>query len=119
MTLFESIRGEDRAPGGGLRSVIRWLRHRLPTGLYARALLIIILPMLILQTVLAFVFMERHWQMVTQRLSGAVTRDIAAIISLIDAYPGPENFQNIVRIARDNLDITVPTGICNTRAASA
>ncbi len=107
MTLFESIRGEDRAPGGGVRSVIRWLRRRVPTGLYARALLIIILPMLILQTVLAFVFMERHWQMVTQRLSGAVTRDIAAIISLIDTYPGPENFQNIVRIARDNLDMTI------------
>ncbi|WP_113425022.1 ATP-binding protein [Rhizobium cremeum] len=107
MTLFDSIRGEDRAPGGGLRGVVRWLRRRVPTGLYARALLIIILPMLILQTVLAFVFMERHWQMVTQRLSGAVTRDIAAIISLIDAYPGPENLQNVVRIARDNLDMTI------------
>ncbi|MCJ7993493.1 HAMP domain-containing protein [Rhizobium cremeum] len=107
MTLFDSIRGEDRAPGGGLRGLVRWLRRRVPTGLYARALLIIILPMLILQTVLAFVFMERHWQMVTQRLSGAVTRDIAAIISLIDAYPGPENLQNVVRIARDNLDMTI------------
>ena len=55
MTLFESIRGEDRAPGGGVRSVIRWLRRRVPTGLYARALLIIILPMLIL-----FLFAQKH-----------------------------------------------------------
>ncbi len=32
-----------------------------PKGLYARALLIIIAPMVILQSVIAFVFMERHW----------------------------------------------------------
>ena len=40
--------------------------------------------MLILQTVLAAVFMERHWQMVTERMSSAVTRDIAAIIGEAD-----------------------------------
>ncbi len=41
----------------------------MPKGLYARALLIIIVPMVILQSVVAFVFMERHWNLVTQRLS--------------------------------------------------
>ena len=48
----------------------------MPKGLYARALLIIIAPMVILQSVVAFVFMERHWNTVTQRLSaggGAAT----------------------------------------------
>ena len=37
----------------------RWLNSVMPKGLYARALLIIILPMVILQSVVAFVFMER------------------------------------------------------------
>ena len=55
----------------------------MPTGLYARALLIMIVPMVILQTVVAFVFMERHWNTVTRRLSASVVRDIA---SLIDVY---------------------------------
>jgi two-component system osmolarity sensor histidine kinase EnvZ len=107
MTLFDSIRRDnDRSPGG-LKGLSRWLRHHLPTGLYARSLLIIILPILILQTVLAAVFMERHWQMVTERMSNAVTRDIAAIIALIEAYPGEEDFGNVVRIARDKLNMTV------------
>ena len=44
----------------------------MPTGLYARALLIIIAPMVILQSVVAFVFMERHWNLVTQKLSAGV-----------------------------------------------
>src|SRR5256885_6976991 len=52
----------------------------MPTGLYGRALLIIIVPMVILQSVVAFVFMERHWNTVTRRLSAAVTQDIAALI---------------------------------------
>ena len=45
------------------------LRSVMPKGLYARALLIIIVPMVVLQSVVAFVFMERHWNTVTQRLS--------------------------------------------------
>ena len=58
------------------------VKSMLPKGLYARALLIIITPMVILQSVVAFVFMERHWNTVTRRLSAAVTQDIAALIDL-------------------------------------
>ena len=105
MAILESIRREyERTPATGLRWVGRWLRRRLPTGLYARSLLIIILPMLILQTVLGFVFMERHWQMVTERLSAAVARDIAGIIDVIQTYPGDPDAANIVRIARERLE---------------
>ena len=43
----------------------------MPKGLYARALIIIIAPMVVLQSVVAFVFMERHWNTVTRRLSAA------------------------------------------------
>ncbi|UJW74275.1 ATP-binding protein [Rhizobium sp. SL42] len=108
MTLFEQIRrDQDRSPATGLRYLARWLRHRLPTGLYARSLLIIILPMLILQTVVAFVFMERHWQLVTERLSSAVTRDISAVIALIEAYPSPQDYGQMVQIAKDRLNLTI------------
>ncbi len=108
MVLFDSIRrDQDRPPASGLKWFSRWLRRQLPTGLYARSLLIIILPMLILQTVVAFVFMERHWQMVTERLSEGVTRDISAIIDLIEHYPSEADYQNIVRIARERLAMTI------------
>jgi two-component system osmolarity sensor histidine kinase EnvZ len=49
-----------------------WFKAWLPKGLYARALLIIIAPMVILQSVVAFVFMERHWNLVTW--SGSIRR---------------------------------------------
>jgi hypothetical protein len=36
-------------------------------GSLRAALLIVIVPMVILQCVLTYVFMERHWQLVTKR----------------------------------------------------
>ena len=86
--------------------VMRWLRRQLPMGLYARSLLIVIIPMVLLQSVVAFVFMERHWQLVTQRLSAAVTGDIAAVIDLIDEMP-ESDYATIVRIAREKLDLNI------------
>ncbi|MEQ8448472.1 MAG: ATP-binding protein [Nitratireductor sp.] len=79
----------------------------MPKRLYARSLIIVIAPMILLQSVVAFVFMERHWQTVTQRLSTAVTRDIAAIIDLIETYPDERGKQNAVRIAQERLSLRV------------
>lgn len=84
-----------------------WLGAAMPKGLYARALIIIIAPIVILQSVVAFVFMERHWQTVTRRLSAATVRDIAAIVDLIETYPGEANAVQIVRIAQDRLGLII------------
>ena len=46
-----------------------WLKAILPKGLYARALLIIILPMVVLQSVVAFMFVGRQWSVVNYYLS--------------------------------------------------
>ncbi|PWV97614.1 two-component system osmolarity sensor histidine kinase EnvZ [Hoeflea marina] len=108
MTSIESIRREyERYPPSGLRRFTRWFTKRIPTRLYARALLIIIIPMVLLQSVVAFVFMERHWQTVTQRLSMAVTRDIAAIIDIINTYPQDQNYDQLIRIARERLELNI------------
>ncbi len=81
--------------------------RRMPKRLYARSLIIVIAPMILLQSVVAFVFMERHWQTVTQRLSMAVTRDIAAIIDMIETYPGEDGHQEVLRIAQERLGLKV------------
>ncbi len=79
----------------------------LPKGLYARSILIVVMPILILQAVVAYVFMERHWQMVTRRLSSAVVRDVAAIIETIETYPQDERFSEITRIAAETYGLTI------------
>ena len=55
---------------------------RMPKGLYARALIIIIAPMVLLQSVLTFVFLERHWQTVTRRLSTVTVQNINMLMDL-------------------------------------
>ena len=59
----------------------------MPKGLYARALIIIIAPMVLLQSVLTFVFLERHWQTVTRRLSTVTVQNIAMLIDLYQSNP--------------------------------
>jgi two-component system osmolarity sensor histidine kinase EnvZ len=85
----------------------RALADRLPKGLYARALIIIIAPMVILQSVVAFVFMERHWNTVTRRLSEATTRDIAVLISLYKDYPHNDNYEKLITMAQKDLHLSV------------
>ena len=90
-----------------------WLRFNrlvksvLPKGLYARSLLIIIAPMVILQSVVAFVFMERHWNHVTQNLSAAVVRDIAALIEVSKTQAHDPEQTLVKRIAQEKLGLVV------------
>ncbi len=75
------------------------IRAKMPKGLYARALIIIIAPMVLLQSVLTFVFLERHWETVTKRLSTATVQNLAMLIKLHDAYPSPSDTDTIVKLA--------------------
>ena len=109
-----SVRGTPGAAARGWRWLVRGSRRLtrgfsryLPKRLYARSLIIVIAPMILLQSVIAFVFMERHWQTVTERLSTAVTRDIAAIIDMIETYPVGDNYTDVIRIAQERLHLKI------------
>lgn len=80
-------------------AVARFLRRRMPRRLFPRSLLIIILPMLVLQSVVAAVFMDRHWENMTRRLSQATASEIATIVELIERFPDRKD--EIVEIARE------------------
>jgi two-component system osmolarity sensor histidine kinase EnvZ len=83
------------------------LGQRMPKGLYARALIIIIAPMVLLQSVLTFVFLERHWETVTRRLSTATVQDIAMLIDVYRSYPQDADADTLARLADDNLGLRV------------
>jgi two-component system osmolarity sensor histidine kinase EnvZ len=91
----------------GWRRLARWLNSVMPKGLYARALLIIIAPMVILQSVIAFVFVERQLNEVTERLSAGVVHDIAALIDVYSGYPQDADQAEIRRIAQDRLGLVI------------
>ena len=82
-----------------------WTRERVPKGLYVRALIIIIAPMVLLQSVITFVFLERHWETVTRRLSIATVQNIAMLIDIYKAYP--RGNATLVKLANDDLGLGV------------
>jgi two-component system osmolarity sensor histidine kinase EnvZ len=51
--------------------------------------------------------MERHWNVVTQRLSGSVVQDIAALIDIYRGYPQDADQAQIRRIAQERLGLVV------------
>src|SRR5262249_11838398 len=104
LTLIRSAAGRVSAANGKLGNAFKgWM----PTGLYARALLIMIVPMVVLQTVVAGVFMERHYNLVTRRLSAAVVADIAGLIDVYKTYPQDKDRTQIRRIAQQRLNLVV------------
>ncbi len=71
----------------------------LPKSLLYRFILIILLPLILLQTVVAIFFYDRHWGTVSRRLSADVAGEILTIADFIDrAYP---NMNAIEQVQKD------------------
>ena len=87
------------------RRITGAIGDQMPKGLYARALIIIIAPMVLLQSVLTFVFLERHWQMVTRRLSTVTVQNIAMLIDIYLDFP--PDAETLIRLADSDLGLRI------------
>ncbi len=61
----------------------------LPRSLFGRSVMILVLPIAILQVVVALVFIERHWTGVTRQLATEFSNEINFIASLIENETDP------------------------------
>ncbi|HEV7462449.1 MAG TPA: ATP-binding protein [Methyloceanibacter sp.] len=89
------------------RRITGAIGDQMPKGLYARALIIIIAPMVVLQSVLTFVFLERHWQTVTRRLSTVTVQNIAMLIDIYRDFPQDPNAETLIRLADLDLGLRI------------
>jgi two-component system osmolarity sensor histidine kinase EnvZ len=64
-----------------------WLKRYMPRGLYGRAALILILPVVTLQLVVSVVFIQRHFEGVTEQMSREIARQINATLDPDTADP--------------------------------
>lgn len=83
------------------------LKRLMPAGLYWRSLIIIVAPMVLLQVVVTYVFLERHWQLVTERLSAKTVAEIAMLIEEYEESPTPFDASRITKRAGDNLGLPI------------
>ncbi|MEM9779836.1 MAG: ATP-binding protein [Pseudomonadota bacterium] len=59
----------------------------LPRSLLPRAILIVIVPLIALQMVVAFVFVQRHFEGVTRQMTRNIARELAVAQQVIDTSP--------------------------------
>jgi two-component system, OmpR family, osmolarity sensor histidine kinase EnvZ len=58
----------------------RVLEYYLPHGLYRRAMLILVVPVLLMQLLMAYAILDRYWDNVTRVLSHSLSRDIGLVL---------------------------------------
>ncbi|NKB16400.1 MAG: hypothetical protein HC774_05255 [Sphingomonadales bacterium] len=61
----------------------------------------------LLLSVVAYAFMERHWQYVTRRVTEAMARDVAAIVDLYEASPTKEDITRLIELSRDRFGLAL------------
>lgn len=67
--------------------VFGWLKRLVPRGIYGRAALILIVPIVTIQLVVSIVFIQRLYNGVTRQMTQAMVGEIRLIRDLVDAAP--------------------------------
>ncbi len=84
MTLTATPKPILRPARAGLSRLTGWLRSILPRGLFIRAVIIVIAPMVLLQAIIAYLFLEDHEARTTAALTRGVIDQIALVVQLTD-----------------------------------
>lgn len=82
-----------------------WADRLLPHSLLGRSILIIVMPIVLLQVLLAWVFYDSHWDTVTKRLAQSVAGDIATIIRLMPEPLEPKALEQLFSIAEETMGL--------------
>lgn len=86
---------------------MRFFKNILPSSLFGRSLLILVTPLLLVQIVTTFMFFDRHWDKMMQRLSFGVAGEIAFVAELIEDNNSDDALAALIDQARRNTDITL------------
>ncbi len=84
----------------------RQLERFAPSGLYRRAMLILIVPVLLMQVIVAGFILDRHWDNVTKILARALSRDVGILVELYNRSDKSDAAaRDIEKLAHDRLSL--------------
>ncbi|MEO0621554.1 MAG: ATP-binding protein [Pseudomonadota bacterium] len=98
------------------------LKRYLPTSLFWRAFLILVIPILVLQGVVASVFIRRHYDAVTVQMAGSVAQELGFAIRLVEAAETETEARTQLRRLARPLDLGLaldPDGVVEPRVERA
>jgi two-component system osmolarity sensor histidine kinase EnvZ len=79
----------------------------LPRTLYGRSLMIIVMPILLLQMIVAYIFINRHWDSMSDKLVYALAGEVGMITEQVQQAGTQEALDKIIRQASANLSLRV------------
>ena len=91
-----------------------WFKRSLPKSLFGRALLIIMLPIALMQMIVAYIFFDAHWQTVTSTLADSIAADISVTVELYKQAPDLERAERLDQMLRPNMQLSVVLDQGNT-----
>ena len=68
-----------------------WLKRYMPRGIYGRAALILLLPVVILQLVVTVIFAQRNYEGVTTQMTETVLREVALVLDVAEDAASPDD----------------------------
>lgn len=80
-----------------------WLKRYVPRGIYGRAALILILPVVVVQLVVSIVFIQRHFEGVTSQMTMTLSDELLLIANTDDADRRP--LARALNISVDHVDL--------------
>lgn len=87
------------------------LRHSrfrlLPRRLLTRSVLILVLPVVLIQSVSGILFYDNHWQNVSRRLALGITADIKGAIALYNDFPNEKDKELIINEMRSSAELDI------------
>ncbi len=84
-----------------------WVRKILPRTLFARSLLIIVVPVLLLQLVVAIVFVDNHWRKVSSKMAFAVVGEIAIMSDMMGDQYDPNLLASLKILGEKRLSLII------------
>ena len=100
--------------GPELESTSPRYKSFLPRSLFGRAVMILIVPIAILQVIVALVFIERHWNGVTRQLATEFSSEINFVAGLVESEPDPLKREALLAEAAESLGYKIwiePEGV--------
>jgi len=86
-----------------------WLKRYMPRSLFGRALLILLLPMIGLQLVVGQVFIQRHFQSVTEQMAASVILELKFAIEQVARTDDPQAALDEISVNLEMLLLLTPT----------
>ena len=85
----------------------QWLKNYMPRGIYARAALILLLPVVAVQLVVSVIFVQDHFEDVTRQMTATTAREVRLVLSLIGQAETVDDIGSVTADVARTLDMVV------------